>query len=264
MIGNASLRLVQAATLSAALMMSTSAFAQDETTRQLTEHLLAVEALSTFGENLKELISTDIGFSEAQVTQWSSAVDVAFDRDTLEAEFFAALDSRLSDPVRQAALDYQTSPLGVEVFERVNSAPSNADAPHLVDEAKTYLEEASDERRALHEAHFEAESGSAQYSASLEGYFRAMKIAAAPILGEAAAEQWVTDAQYLREVYAENSFLTSVSIYSQMPEERHEELVAHVTTPEVTAFYSLSTEALAETINAALDRVEAAYADGSN
>lgn len=261
MIGNASLRLVQAATFSAALMMTTSAFAQGETTSQMTEHLRAVKALSTSGENLTELISTDIGFSEAQVTQWSRAVDVAFDRDTLEAEFFLALDSRLSEAVRQAALDYQTSPLGIEVLERVTSAPSNAAAPHLLGEAKTYLEEVSDKRRALHEAHFEAESGSAQHNASLEGYFRAMKIAASPILGEAAAEQWVADAQYLREDYAENGFLTSVSIYSQMPEERHEELVALLTTPEITAFYSLSTEALAETMTAALDRVETAYAD---
>lgn len=264
MIGYANLRLVQAATVGAALLISTAAFAQNDTTSQLTKHLRAVEVLASYGENLKDLISTDIGFSEAQVARWTSAVDVAFDRDTLEAEFFVALDSRITEPVRQAALEHQATPLGQEVLERVANWPGDMEAAELLEQAKAGLEQASPERRALYDAQFEAESGLAQMNNVLDGYFRAMKIAASPVLGEEAAEEWVASAQFLREAYAENHFLSSVSIYSQMPEERHEELVDILTTPEITAFYSLGTEAIEETMHAAIDRLEAAYADGAN
>lgn len=261
MIGSTSLRLAQAVTLSAALLVSGAALAQDDTTTRLTEHLRALEALDAFGENLKVLVTTDMGFSTTQVTQWTTAVEMAFDPDLLEEEFHAALDSRLSEPVRQAALAYQSSPLGQEVVERVANAPRNADAPQLLGEAKTYIEQASDKRRALHEAQFKAESGAAQSSDVLDGYFRAMTIAAGPILGSDGAEAWVASAQYLRDEYDENHFLSSVSVYSQMPEERHEELVAILTTPEITTFYRLSTEALGETMETAMDRLEIAYGD---
>lgn len=261
MIGSANSRLVQAVTLSATLLMSGPAMAQDDSIGRLTEHLRAVGALSAFGENLKVVVTPDMGFSKTQVIQWSTAVETAFDPDLLKADFHAALDSRLSEPVRQAALAYQTSPLGREVFERVANALRNADAPDLLGEAKVYIEQASDKRRALHEAQFEAESGAAQSIDALDGYFRAMTIAAVPILGSDGAEEWVASAQYLREEYAENHFLSSVSVYSQMPEERHEELVAILTTPEITEFYTLSTEALAETMETAIDRLETAYAD---
>jgi hypothetical protein len=264
MIGSANFRLVQAVTLSATLLMSGMAMARDDTISHLTEHLRAVEALSAFGENLKVVVTTDMRFSKTQVAQWSTAVETAFDPDLLKADFHAALDSRLSEPVRQAALAYQTSPLGREVVERVANALRNADAPHLLDEAKAYIEQASDKRRALHEAQFEAESGAAQSSDVLDGYFRAMAIAATPILGSDGAEEWVASAQYLRKEYGENHFLSAVSVYSQMPEKRHEELVVILTTPEITEFYSVSTEALAETMETAIDRLEIAYADELN
>ncbi len=264
MIGSACIRLVRAVTLSAALLMPGTAMAQDDTIDRLSEHLRASEALSGFGEGLKILVTTDLGFSQAQVAHWSAAVETAFDPDLLTADFHAALDSRLSEPVRQVALAYHTSPLGREVVERVANAPLNADAPHLLNQAKTYFEQASDARKALHEAQFDAESGAAQSSVTLDGYFRAMLIAGTPILGSDGAEEWVASAQYLREEYAENHFLSSVSIYSQMSEGRHEELTSILTTPEMTAFYSLATDAFAQAMETAIDRLEIAYADELN
>jgi hypothetical protein len=264
MIGSANFRLLQAVTLSATLLMSGASMARDDTIDRLTEHLRALEVLSAFGEDLKDVVTTDIGFSKVQVTQWSTAVETAFDPELVKADFHAALDSRLSEPVRQATLAYQTSPLGGEVVERVATASRDSDAPHLLAEAKANFEQASDTRRALHKAQFEAQSGAAQSSGAIDGYFRAMMIAAAPILGSDRAEEWVASAQYLREEYAETHFLSSVSIYSQMPEERHEQLVEILTTPEITEFYNLSTVALAETIDMAIDRLEIAYADELN
>ena len=264
MIGFAHIRLVQAASLSAALLMSSAAFAQDETTRQLAEYLRAVEALSAFGDDVKVVVSTDLGFSDAQVAQWASAVEVAFERDLLEAEFIAALESRLSEPVRQAAVEYHTSPLGEEVVERVANAPDIEEAPDFLDEAKADLAAMPDDRRALLETQFKLESATAQNDAVMTSYFRAMQVAATPVIGADAAEQWVTSAQYLRDEFNESHFLTYVSVYSQLPDERHEELVAILSTPEMIEFYTQSVEAYAETLHAAVDRVEAAYANGSN
>ena len=260
MIGQLNFRTMRRATLAMAVLMSPSAMAVEDTSGELARNLRALENLTALGEQIKALVTPEFGFTDDTIRHWTSAVDAAFAPQLLEADFLAALDDRLSDEVRNAALAFYRSPIGQESYELVAASHPLTEGSAIA-HGKAYVETASAEENALFVDLFEAQSGPARANHAVDIYFRAMEIAAEPIIGKAGAEQWVASVQGLRAGYVENYFSVTVGIYSNLQGDKLAELVEALGTPDMLAYGKLSTAALDEAMHAAVDRLETAYAE---
>ncbi|WEJ34101.1 hypothetical protein [Devosia sp. SD17-2] len=246
--------------LATMLLMSSSAMANENSTAELTRNLRAVESLSALGEQLKGLVLAEFGFSADDIRYWSDAVDDAFDPALLEADFTEALDERLPEAIAEAALTFDQSPLGQRAYELVaKSHPLEEEA--AIAGGRDYLENAPEDGLALVTGIYESQFGSARANLTMDIYYRAMAIAAEPVIGEAGAEEWVASAQYLRDVYVENYFSVTAGIFGALENDELTELAAALDTPEMIAYGELSTEVMGETMHAAIDRLEVTYAD---
>ncbi|MEO9340921.1 hypothetical protein ABFT80_26320 [Mesorhizobium sp. SB112] len=94
----------------------------------------------------------------------------------------------------------------------------------------------------------------------MDVYFRAMKTAAEPVIGAQTADKWIAGAGDLKVGYVKDYFVTTVATFRQLPQERLQELVKAVGTPEMVAYAEQSTTAFIEALNAAADRLETSYA----
>ena len=260
MVGQLAFRALRNATFAMAILMSPSAMAVEDTTRELAKNLQARENLIALGEQIKALVTPESGFPKDRIARWSRAVDVAFAPELLEADFLAALDDRLSVEVKNAALAFDRSPLGQESYE-LAAASNSPDEGGAIADGKAYVESASAKENALFVELFEAQSGPARAKRALDIYFRAMTIAAEPIVGKQGAEQWVASVQDLRAGYVENYFNVTVGIYSKLQGDKLAELVEALSTPEMLAYGKLSTAAMGEAMDAAVERLEKAYAE---
>lgn len=260
MVGQWNFRAVRNAILAMAILISSSAMAVEDTTRELVRSLRALENLTAVGEQIKALVTPEFGFTDDNIRRWSSAVDVAFAPELLEADFLAALDDRLSDGVRNAALAFYRSPIGRESYELVGASHPLEEGSAIAG-GKAYLETASAEENALFVELFEVQSGPARANHAVDIYFRAMAIAAEPIIGRDGAEQWVASVQDLRAGYVENYFSVTVGIYSNLQGDKLAELVEALGAADMLAYGKLATAALGEAMHAAVDRLETAYAE---
>ena len=259
-----SLRAVRQAIIVASFLLPQAALAIDTAVPTLAQNLRAIENLSAVGDQLKEVLTPEVGFPAEYVEHWHAAVDEAFAREMLEADFLTALEAELSEDTRDAALTFDASPIGREMYELVASAASVKDAPEILEKTRAYIEAAPAEENALFVDLFEAQMGPQRANDMMDTYFRAMKTAAEPLIGTDAAEQWVVEADDLRTGYVENHFLATVMIFSQLPSERLKELVRRLTTPEMITYAEQSTAAYANALNAAADRLETTYVKALN
>lgn len=254
------LRAAGGAILATMLLASTPAIANENATAELTQNLRAVESLSALGEQLKGLVLAEFGFSEDDIRYWSDAVDEAFEPALLEADFTEALDERLPEAITEAALAFDQSPLGQRAFELVAKAHPLAEEAAITG-GQAFLEQASKEDLGLVVRIFEAQAGPERANLTMDIYYRAMAIAAEPVIGADGAEQWVASAQDLRDGYVENYFSVSAGIFGTLEHDDLAELASALGTAEMIAYGELSTEAMGETMHAAIDRLEVTYAD---
>lgn len=239
----------------AALLLSPMALAVEETTRALAQDLRALATLTTFGEELKAVISTDLGVTQAQVERWHEAVDAAFAADLLEADFLTALESATSDEGRQAAMVYERSGLAADMRELVDAALSHDDTDALIEAGRGYVESASAAENALLVDVIAAQRGPERDKVEMDVYFRAMAIMAEPIVGAKATKQWVESAQFLRDEYSEDNFLVRVAAYREVPPAKLAEVAAALSEPLLVEFSAQLVVALSETLHAAADRL---------
>ena len=261
MIVHTSLRAIRAAGFAAVLLASPSAFAIEETTRTLAEGQQTVESMEALGADLKAVLRPDIGFPEENVAPWQAAVDAAFARELLEADFLAALEERLTDEGRDAALEFNESTLGEEVRVLVEESQGVELDDELRAETEAFLESVSDEHEALFTDLFDAQTSVRRSDLAMDLYFRAMKIAAEPVIGAEAADAWIDGAQDMRDIYTHNYFLTSVATYRPLSEEKLREFVEAIGSPGMFAFSEQSTAALGVALEAASDRLQDAYTE---
>ncbi|KAA0971840.1 hypothetical protein FPY71_01535 [Aureimonas fodinaquatilis] len=255
---SAGFKAIKSATIAAALLVTMPAHASDDTTRLLAENLRAVKGLVSLGEQMKTIVTPQDGFTKADADHWHTAIDTAFAPTLLEVDFFEAFDGTLTDDAREAALTFDTSPLGKEMYELVEqSQPLKVEG--YLDDARRLVQEASTEQNSSLVALFEAQDGPQRAKGVMEVYFRAMVIAAKPVFGAKLAEQWKASAAELTPVYVEDYFLTSVFIYGPLPTAKLAELVDVLRTSEMQAYNEQSTAAIFEALNAAVDRLEDAY-----
>lgn len=249
---------LRAMAIGAVSLVSIPAFAVEETTQALVEQLDAVEVLTGFGDQLKTVITTDLGATEAQVARWHEAVDAAFAADLVEADFVIALEEGTSAKAREAALTYERSDLAVEVREHVDATFLQEPAA-LLAAGQAYVESASASENALLADLFAAQRASERDEAEMDVYFRAMAMMAGPIIGAEAAAQWVEGAQYLRADYSQGNFLVRVAAYSTLPDAQLTEVVAELNEPLLVEFSGQLVTALSEAMHAAADRIETEY-----
>lgn len=260
MIVHTSLRAVRVVTFAAVLLGAPSAFAIEETTRTLAEGQQTVESMEALGEDLKAVLRPDIGFPEDHVAPWKAAVDSAFERELLEADFLAALEARLTDEAREAALEFNESALGNEVRVLVEEFQGVELDDELRAKTEAFLEAASEEHAALLTDLFDAQASVRRSDLAMDLYFRAMKTAAEPVIGAEAADAWIDSAQDMRDIYTRDYFLTTVVTYRPLSEDKLREFFEAVGSPGMFAFAEQSTAALGEALEAASDRLQDAYA----
>jgi len=170
----------------AALFIAVPVMAIDDTTR-------AVEQLVTIGDQVKAVLPPDLGFPADKLVHWHAAVDAAFLPELLEADVLQALEVQLDPDSRDAALAFNASPLGQEMSELIAAlADMTAEVEaERVAAANAYVETASVEQNGLLVDLFEMQLGPRHSSEIMDVYFRAMKMAAEPIIGAAAANDWM-------------------------------------------------------------------------
>lgn len=262
MIARTAERNFVGATISAAILIVTPAISIAEPLRNLARERLAVEQLSTMGEQLKEVLTAEIGFPEKFATHWYAAVDTAFARDLLQRDVLRETDAHFDVETRRATLTFDATPLGRRSSELLLAAAGISRAEGLVKlaEARKYVETASVEQNKLFVDLFEAQLGPRVANEVMDVYFRAMKIAAEPVIGADAADQWVASADPLRKGYVDSYFLSAVSIYSQLPQDELRKLVDALGTAEMVSGAEKSAAVFNGALNAAIDRLEGDYA----
>jgi hypothetical protein len=262
MIARTALRTIVGATISAAIFVVSPAAAIAEPPRNLARDRLAVEQLSTLGEQLKEVLTPEIGFPEKFVAHWYAAVDTAFARDLLERDVLKEMDVHLDDETREATLAFDATPLGRLSSELLFASAGNSRAEELARQAaaRRYVETASAEQNKLFVDLFEAQLGPHLADKVMDVYFRAMKTAAVPVVGADAADQWIAGADPLRKGYVDSYFMSTVSIYRQLPQDQLRELAEALGTTEMVSYAEKSAAVFIGALNAAIDRVEVDYA----
>lgn len=250
---------LRAMAIGAASLVTIPVIAVEDTTQALSDQLEAVEILTTFGDQLKSVITTDLGATEAQVARWHEAVDAAFAEDLVEADFLLALERETSAESREAALAYETSDLAVGVREHVDTVFDKEEPGALLAAGESYVESASASENALLVDLFAAQRAPERDKAEMDVYFRAMAMMAEPITGAEAAAEWVESAQYLRDDYSEGNFLVRAAAYSTLPEAQLAEVVAALNEPLIVEFSGQLVVALSEAMHAAANRIETEY-----
>jgi hypothetical protein len=261
MIGLLNFQAIRATTLATAMLATPLAIVAQDTKPGLAQNQQVLESLNMLGAQFKATITTDLGFPEAYVQHWQSAVDTAFAPELLEADFNAAFKTGLTGAVRDAALAFEQSQLGRDVFELSLTSEAVRDDPNALAQTQADLDAAPAAETALLVELFAAQGGAQQTDAVMDVYFPMMITAAEPVIGQEAAEQWMAGASDLRESYARDHFLTFAAVFRQMPTEQLEALVDVLGTPEMEVYAELTTAAFAETLQLAADRLDAAYAN---
>lgn len=233
--------------------------AQDEAMTTLVGNLRIVETMSTLAEQLKDVLTPEIGFPEDYVEHWAAAVDHAFDPEVVLVDFTIALDAVLTDDARDAALAFDADDLARRVYELDMNLEPLKDEPEFFDAMREKLEAGSEAENKLMVDLFEGLDGPTRANAIMDLYFRAMVTAATPVVGLDAAEGWVDASQHLRAGYVEDYFFTTVAVYSQLPEEDLETLAQALSTPELIAYTEQSSLAFAELLDATAERLDEAY-----
>lgn len=254
------IQAIRATTLATAMLASPLAIVAQDTTPVLTQNQQVLESLTMLGAQFKATITPDVGFPDAYVQHWQSAVDTAFAPDLLEADFNTAFEAGLTSAVRDAALAFEQSELGRDVLDLSRTSQAVRDDPNALAETQAYLDAAPAAETALLGDLFAAQGGAQQTDAVMDVYFPMMITAAEPVIGREAAEQWMTGASNLRETYARDHFLTFAAVFRQMPTDQLEALVAVLGTAEMEVYAKQTTAAFAETLQLAADRLDDAYA----
>lgn len=250
---------LRAAALAAAILVSPVAFAVEESTRELAEELDALKGVARSGEDLKSIITTDLGFTTAQVARWRDAVDTAFATDLLEADFRDALESGTSPEGRQAALAYAQSGLAVAAGEHIETRFAQENPEVLVEAEQRFVERTSASENARLVKIFTAQRGPERDNLDMDVYFRAMAVAAKPVIGAEAAQEWVKSAQYLRDEQIERNVLARVAAYSELTDAQLAVAAEKLSEPIIAEFSAQLVTAFSVTMHAAMDRPETEY-----
>nr|WP_314261628.1 hypothetical protein [uncultured Devosia sp.] len=250
---------VRTTVLAAAILVSPVVWAVEVTTRALAEALGATESLTKVGNDLKAVISTDLGFTSAQIDRWHAAVDAAFTVDELEADFLKALESHTSLEQRDAALAYQRSDLAIDVGTYVNGVFAREDPAALVEAGQGYVASASDSQKELLTNLFAGQRAPERDGVDMDIYYRALAIMADPVIGADGAKEWVESAQYLRDAYSQDNFHTRVAAYSRLPGAQLAEVLEKLNEPLLVEFSDRLVLVMSDTLHAATDRLETEY-----
>ncbi|MCL4068165.1 hypothetical protein M3484_16460 [Pseudomonas sp. GX19020] len=238
--------------------------AQDPGLRDLSVKAKEFEALSSVGESLKVVLRPEIGFPEEYVGYWDTAIDQAFAPDLLEADYLAALEPVLSSESKLAMAEFLDSDIGKEIAAIGSAADEEGDEAARVARGKAYLEAASPERKAQFDRLKASQGDANRADLIMDVYFRAMVIAATPIIGAEDARAWELSAGDLRTGYVEDSYLAAVAGASQLSEEHFAALIEAAETPEIKAYAEHSNMAFGKALHAAADRLEITYEEARN
>ncbi len=256
-------RLLKAAAVSAALLLGPAAYAAEADTQVLAEGDTNIAQLRDLGRDLRALLRPEIGFPEAYIGAWQSAVDEAFAPALLEADYLQALDAALMQDSRAAAVAYLQSDLATQLAAQTTTMDPDGTLSFEEEVAKAakIIEAASPAQNALYVDLFERQHGPETANAIMDAYYRMMKTGAEPIIGAEAADAWVAGiGSTLRDQYVEGYFAATSAGYSTVDPVLLRELAQALAEPDLAAYSLQASQAFSQALDAAADRLAVAYA----
>jgi hypothetical protein len=244
------------------LVAASGVAARDMRITEILAHDPYLESLVRMRDDYRKLATVEVGFSEEEVDAWTAAIDKAFESDTLEADYRAALERQLPDPVLSATHDYFTSDLRVE-RDRITKQLLALDIndPTIREGIKAEIEASprAVSRRAEH-LFYEYRSHEAA-RAVIEALFKAMIIAADPVVGRDNARAWVAEYRDagMVETYEQSTYLILSATFARYPEASRQAFIDAVSTDEIIAYERAAAFAFERVFTRAVERIKVHY-----
>lgn len=244
------------------LVAGSSVAARDMRITEILTHDPYFESLDRMRDDYRKIVGVDVGFSEEEVDAWTAAIDKAFEPDTLKADYAEALEQQLTDPVLSAVFDYFTSDLRAErdrITKELLALDINAPLIREGIEAEIQASPRAVSRQAEH-LFYEYRSDEAA-RAVMEALFKAMVIAADPVVGPENARAWVADFRNagMVDIYEESTNLVFSATFARYPEASREAFIEAVSTDEIIAYERGAAKAFEQSLSRAVERIKAHY-----
>lgn len=244
------------------IVAASAVAARDTKITEILEHDPYLESLDRMRDDFRKIVGVDFGFSEEDTDAWSAAIDKAFDPDTLRADYSAALDQQLTDPVLSSAYDYFTSDLRVE-RDRVTRQLLDLDINDATVRAGIKAEIEATPRVVSRQAEhlfYEYRSHEAARSV-IELYFKAMIIASEPAVGGEEARAWVAALRHAQmvDIFEESTFLVFSATFSRYPEKSREAFIELVSSQHMIEYERGAHKAFEQAFTKAVERIKEYY-----
>lgn len=221
-----------------------------------------VAALVRLREDFHMIMATEFGFPADAVRAWQRTVNEAFDAKTVREDYLAALAAELSAAVVETVIAFNRSDLRAQ-RDRISDTllSLSLDDPQqrtsLEQEVAALPIDIAGAAAHLYEQYRASESA----EALVEGYLRAMYVAAAPYAGVESAQAWVEQARHagFAEAYAQNTFLIFAATLGRYPPETRSAYLEAISDPEYIAYEQRASMAFELAYNAAIERLERGF-----
>lgn len=234
----------------------------DQRIASIVAHDSNIAAFARLREDFLLIATNEFGFPPEAIEAWQKAVNEALDTDTMTEDYTAVLAQGLAPDVIDVVIDFNRSDLRKQrdpISDALLSLElSDANIRSLLEQEVAGLP-AELNRTAVHL--FERYRAPETAHALVEGYLRAMYIAAAPYAGVESAQLWVDEAREagFADLYVENTFLVFAATLGRYPADRRAAYIEAVSRPEYIAYEQQASIGFEGAYKAAIDRLARAF-----
>ncbi len=223
-----------------------------------------VAALIRLREDFHMIMASEYGFPADAAQAWQSALNEAFDAETVREDYLAALAPALSPAVVETATAFNISDFR-DQRDRISDAllSMNLDDPQQRASLEQEVAALPTDIAGIAADLFKQYRGPESAETLVEGYLRAMYVAAAPYAGVESAQSWVEEAREagFAEVYAENTFLVFAATLGRYPAETRSAYIEAISSSEYVTYEQQASMAFERAYNAAIERLEHGFGD---
>lgn len=221
-----------------------------------------IEALARLKDDFNQIMTSEFGFPPDAINAWKSAVNEAFDPETIAADYTAALSSELSPAVVEVVIDFNKSDFRRQ-RDRISEDLLSTDLDDPQDRVALEQEVGalSSDIAGVAVNLFEQYRAPESSEALVEGYLRAMYLAAAPYAGVESAQAWVDQAREAKfaDVYVENTFLIFAATLGRYPADARSAYIDAISKPDYITYERQASIAFEQAYNAAVERLAQAF-----
>lgn len=251
-------RLVLKLGLTAILLVPAAAVRADQRIVTIVAQDSNIEALARMKDDFHQIMTSEFGFPPDAIKAWRSAVDEAFDAEAITGDYTAALSAELSPAVVEVVIDFNTSDFRRQ-RDRISEDLLSIDLDDPQERASLEQEVAALSTDVAGAAVnlFEQYRVPDSSNTLVEGYLRAMYLAAAPYAGAESAQSWVDQAREAKfaDVYVENTFLIFAATLGRYPVDARDAYIEAISRPDYIIYERQASIAFEHAYNAAVERL---------